>query len=146
MWDFDSHLDYSQYLSSRVSPLFFFFFHMVYFLSGYEWPLWLWICGQSHRWPLFGYGYAVSHSEPSALILVVGIFLGFWKYERYGIYERYIWYVIRRNVFLLYFALYIEYINKIQKHVPPYNISHISLIYSISLIFSKAQKNPNNLV
>jgi len=30
---------------------------------------------------------------------------------------------------LLYFALYIEYIYKIQKHVPPYNISHISLIF-----------------
>ena len=39
----------------------------------------------------------------------------------------------------MYFALYIGYINKIQKHVPPYNISHISLIY---LIFSKALKIP----
>jgi len=41
---------------------------------------------------------------------------------------------------LLYFALYIGYINKIQKYVPLYNISHISLIYSISLIFSKILK------
>jgi len=38
---------------------------------------------------------------------------------------------------MLHFTLYIGYINKIQQHVPPYNISHISLI---SLIFSKALK------
>jgi len=43
---------------------------------------------------------------------------------------------------LLYFALYIGYINKIQKHVALYNISHISLIYLISLILSKALKIP----
>jgi len=43
---------------------------------------------------------------------------------------------------LLYFALYIGYINKIQKHVPPYNISHI---YLISLILSKVLKIPTNL-
>jgi len=43
---------------------------------------------------------------------------------------------------LLYFALYTGYINKIQQHVLPYNISHISLLYLISLIFPKALKIP----
>jgi len=38
---------------------------------------------------------------------------------------------------MLYCALYISYINKIQKYVPMYNISHISLIY---LIFPKVLK------
>ena len=38
---------------------------------------------------------------------------------------------------LLYFALYTGYINKIQQHVLPYNISHISHI-------SKSSKNPNS--
>jgi len=56
-------------------------------------------------------------------------------YYRFGV--RYSKYFILD--ILLYFALYIGYINKIQKHVPPYNISHISLI---SIIFSKALKIP----
>jgi len=43
---------------------------------------------------------------------------------------------------LSYFSLYIGYINKIQKHVPPYNISHISLI---SLIFSKVLRIPTGI-
>ena len=44
---------------------------------------------------------------------------------------------------LLHFTLYIGYINKIQ-HVPPYNISHICLIYFISLTFSKDLKIPTS--
>ena len=50
---------------------------------------------------------------------------------------RYSKYFILDN--LLYFVLYIGYINEIQKYVPLYNIS---LIYLISLIFSKALKIP----
>jgi len=73
MWNFDSHLDYSQHLPSRVSPLFFSFSYGIFpfrcmsdpfgcryavfiwyiSLQVYEWPLWLSLCGQSLRWPLF---------------------------------------------------------------------------------------------
>ena len=52
-------------------PCFFSFFIWYIFPSGvWVTPFWLWLCGQSLRWPLFcyGYGYTVSHSEPSALI------------------------------------------------------------------------------
>jgi len=38
---------------------------------------------------------------------------------------------------LLYFSLYIGYINKIQKYVSPYNISHISLIFSKATKFQQ---------
>jgi len=78
MWDFD----YSQHLPSRMSPLFFFFFIWYIFLSlqVYEWPLFGYGYVVSHFGDPFGYGYAVNHSEPSALISLMGLYFIFFTY------------------------------------------------------------------
>jgi len=55
---FDSHLDYSQHLPSRVSPLFFFFSYDIFPFRCLSDP--------------FGYGYAVSHIGDPFLVWLCG--------------------------------------------------------------------------
>jgi len=108
---------HSKLFSIPNSPLkgesfIFFSFSYGIFPFRYEWPLWLWLCGQSHRWPLFVYGggYAVSHSEPSALIpLIDYIFfhIGLWAW---------LWHmVIGRLWFYMVIGHHIPYYEKHEK-------------------------------
>ena len=61
------------------SLVFFFLFHMVYFPSGvWVTPLVVVMRSVTSVTPFcYGYGYAVSHSEPSALIPLIGYILSY---------------------------------------------------------------------
>jgi len=73
MWDFDSHLDYSQQSPLKGESLVFFSYDIFPFKCMSDPFLVMVMQSVTLVTPFcYGYGYAISHFEPSALIPLLG--------------------------------------------------------------------------
>jgi len=90
MRHFDSHLDYSQQSPLKGESFFFSFFMWYISLQVYEWPFFG--CGYAVSHFSDPFGYVVSHSKPSALIPLLGLYIfhmgyGYWEIMVLVIYD-----------------------------------------------------------